>query len=93
MHENRVSLARESALQQLPQKQAFKINDSLLHTQSQLQYFEGLCQLVCQGVGTPYCHWSQCSATKPPPAWWPCRCRVTGRSASCCRLRSLSNSQ
>ena len=68
LHENRVSLARESALQQLPQKQAFKINDSLLHTPVQLQYFEGLCQLVCQGVGTPYCHWSQCSATQPPPA-------------------------
>lgn len=51
LHENWVGLPRESALQQLLQKQALKINDRLLRTQVQLQHFEGLCQLVGQGVG------------------------------------------
>lgn len=51
LHENWVGLPRESALQQLLQKQALQINDKLLRTQVQLQHFEGLCQLVGQGVG------------------------------------------
>jgi DNA-binding transcriptional LysR family regulator len=51
LHEALVGLPRESALQQLLQKQALRINDRLLRIQVQLQHFEGLCQLVGQGVG------------------------------------------
>ncbi len=51
LHENWVGLPRDSALQQLLQKQALRIGDRLLRMQVQLQHFEGLCQLVGQGVG------------------------------------------
>lgn len=51
LHENWVGLARDSALQQLLQKQAQQINGQLLRTQVQLPHFEGLCQLVGQKVG------------------------------------------
>ena len=51
LNENWVGLPRDSALQQLLQKQALRINDRLLRIQVQLQHFEGLCQLVGQGVG------------------------------------------
>ena len=51
LHENWVGLPRDSALAQLLHKQAQQINGQLLHTQVQLPHFEGLCQLVGQGVG------------------------------------------
>ena len=49
--ENWIGLPRESALQQLLQQQAMKLNGHLLRTQVQLPHFEGLCQLVGQRVG------------------------------------------
>ena len=49
--ENWIGLPRESALQQLLQKQALQLNGQLLRTQAQLPHFEGLCQLVGQEVG------------------------------------------
>lgn len=49
--ENWIGLPRESALQQLLQKQALQLSGQLLRTQVQLPHFEGLCQLVGQGVG------------------------------------------
>ena len=51
LHENWIGLPRESALQQMLQKQALQLNGQLLRTQAQLPHFEGLCQLVGQRVG------------------------------------------
>ncbi|PIG08208.1 LysR family transcriptional regulator [Comamonas sp. 26] len=51
LQENWVGLPRDSALQQLLQRQAQQISGQLLRTQVQLPHFEGLCQLVGQGVG------------------------------------------
>ena len=51
LQENWVGLPRASALQQLLQKQALRLSGQLLRTQVQLPHFEGLCQLVGQGVG------------------------------------------
>ena len=51
LDENWMGLPRDSALQQLLQKQALQLNGQLLRTQAQLPHFEGLCQLIGQGVG------------------------------------------
>ena len=51
MHENWIGLPRDSALQQSLKRQAQQISGQLLRTQVQLPHFEGLCQLVGQGVG------------------------------------------
>lgn len=46
-----VGLPRDSALARLLQTQAQQLNGRLLRMQVQLPHFEGLCQLVGQGVG------------------------------------------
>ena len=51
LDENWMGLPRESALQQLLQKQAMQLSGQWLRTQVQLPHFEGLCQLIGQGVG------------------------------------------
>ena len=51
LDENWMGLPRESALQQLLQKQAMQLSGQWLRTQVQLPHFEGLCQLVGQRVG------------------------------------------